>query len=186
MKYSLKARLATLLLALFAAAGVLAEPLEKAEVEAALDAAYAKYKSLQEGANADYIPALAKVDSNIYGIALVTPDGTIYTKGDVESEVSIQSISKVFTMALVMDEQGPGAIYNNMGVDATGQGEAEQGNEEGAAHRRDSGEVGGHASSIESNACRGGAWKADPHRATRPVMPQSGPSPGDSSPTLRP
>ena len=121
MKYSLKARLAILLLALFAAAGVLAEPLEKAEVEAALDAAYAKYKSLQEGANADYIPALAKVDSTIYGIALVTPDGTVYTKGDVESEVSIQSISKVFTMALVMDEQGPGAIYNNMGVDATGQ-----------------------------------------------------------------
>jgi glutaminase len=121
MKYSLKARLAILLLALFAAAGVLAEPLEKAEVEAALDAAYAKYKSLQEGANADYIPALAKVDSNIYGIALVTPDGAIYTKGDVESEVSIQSISKVFTMALVMEEKSPDAIYNNMGVDATGQ-----------------------------------------------------------------
>ncbi|MCP5147148.1 MAG: glutaminase A [Pseudomonadales bacterium] len=121
MKDSLIARLATLLLALFAAAGVLAEPLEKAAVEAALDAAYAKYKSLQEGANADYIPALAKVDSTIYGIALVTPDGTVYTKGDVESEVSIQSISKVFTMTLVMDEQGPGAIYNNMGVDATGQ-----------------------------------------------------------------
>jgi glutaminase len=121
MKYSLIARLATLLLALFATAGVLAESLEKAEVEAALNAAYAKYKSLQEGANADYIPALAKVDSNIYGIALVTPDGTIYTKGDVESEVSIQSISKVFTMALVMEEKSPDAIYNNMGVDATGQ-----------------------------------------------------------------
>jgi len=35
--------------------------------------------------------------------------------------VSIQSISKVFTMAKVMDELGPDAIYNNMGVDATGQ-----------------------------------------------------------------
>ncbi len=90
-------------------------------IQAALDSAYAKFKDLKEGANADYIPALAKVDSNIYGIALVTPDGKVYTKGDIKSEVSIQSISKVFTMAKVIEEQGPDAITNNMGVDATGQ-----------------------------------------------------------------
>src|SRR5262245_8644100 len=83
--------------------------------------AYAKYKDIQEGKNADYIPALAKVDPNIYGIAVVTTDGKVYTVGDVTSEVSIQSISKVFAMAKVMEEQGPDAILNNMGVDATGQ-----------------------------------------------------------------
>jgi glutaminase len=92
-----------------------------AQIDAALKAAYAKYKDLKEGANADYIPALAKVDPNIYGIALVTVDGKVYTLGDVKSEVSIQSISKVFTMAKVMEEQGPQAIAGNMGVDATGQ-----------------------------------------------------------------
>ena len=92
-----------------------------AEIEAALDAAYAKYKGLQEGANADYIPALAEVDPNVWGIALVTTDGKVYTKGDVTTEVSIQSISKVFTMAKVMEESGPMSIYDNMGVDATGQ-----------------------------------------------------------------
>ena len=91
-----------------------------AEIQAALDAAYAKYKDLKEGKNADYIPALAKVDSNIYGIALVTTDGKVYTAGDVKSEVSIQSISKVFTMAKVMEESGPDAIANTIGVDATG------------------------------------------------------------------
>ena len=58
---------------------------------------------------------------NIYGIALVTVDGKVYTIGDIKSEVSIQSISKVFTMAKVMEEQGAEAIENNMGVDATGQ-----------------------------------------------------------------
>ena len=82
---------------------------------------HAKYESLQEGKNADYIPALAKVDPKIYGIALVTVDGKVYTTGDITSEVSIQSISKVFTMAKVMEDLGPDAIYNNMGVDATGQ-----------------------------------------------------------------
>jgi glutaminase len=92
-----------------------------ADVDNALKAAYEKYKGLKEGANADYIPALAKVDSNIYGIALVTVDGKVYTTGDIKSEVSIQSISKVFTMARVVEDQGPMSIENNMGVDATGQ-----------------------------------------------------------------
>src|SRR4029450_9677825 len=91
------------------------------EIQKAVDAAYAKYRTLKEGANADYIPALAKVDSNIYGIAVVTPDGKLYTAGDLKSEVSIQSISKVFTMALVMEEAGTQALVDNMGVDATGQ-----------------------------------------------------------------
>jgi glutaminase len=87
----------------------------------AVNAAFAKFKDLQEGKNADYIPALAKVDPNIFGIALITVDGKVYSTGDLTSEVSIQSISKVFTMARVMEEQGPDAILNNMGVDATGQ-----------------------------------------------------------------
>jgi glutaminase len=92
-----------------------------ADIDAALKAAQAKYKDLKEGANADYIPALAKVDSKIFGIAIVTVDGKVYTVGDIQSEVSIQSISKVFTMAKVMEEMGPQAIADNMGVDATGQ-----------------------------------------------------------------
>jgi glutaminase len=87
----------------------------------AVNAAYAKFKDLKEGKNADYIPALAEVDPNIFGVALVTTDGKVYSTGDLTSEVSIQSISKVFTMALVMQEQGADAIASNMGVDATGQ-----------------------------------------------------------------
>jgi glutaminase len=86
----------------------------------ALNETYAKFKNLQEGKNADYIPALAKVDPNIFGIALITTDGKVYTAGDIKSEVSIQSISKVFTMAKVMEEQGPEVIEKTVGVDATG------------------------------------------------------------------
>lgn len=103
------------------AAGAQAAELTEANINAALDAAYQKYKGLKEGANADYIPALAKVDPNLFGIALITTDGKVYTKGDITSEVSIQSISKVFTLALVMEEQGVDTIENNVGVDATGQ-----------------------------------------------------------------
>jgi glutaminase len=90
------------------------------QINAALKAAYAKYKTLQEGKNADYIPALAKVDPNVFGIALVTTDGKVYSTGDLKTEVSIQSISKVFTMAQVIQEQGLDAISKTIGVDATG------------------------------------------------------------------
>jgi glutaminase len=92
-----------------------------AQVDAALKAAHSKFQNLQEGKNADYIPALAKVDPKIFGIVLVTVDGKVYSVGDITSEVSIQSISKVFTMARVIQDSGPDAILNNMGVDATGQ-----------------------------------------------------------------
>lgn len=105
--------------------GIVASPvvsaLEPAKIKATLQAAYDKYKNLKEGANANYIPALAKVDSNIFAIALVTTDGKVYSVGDTHSEVSIQSISKVFTMARVIEESGTKAISGNMGVDATGQ-----------------------------------------------------------------
>jgi len=118
-------RLAVLtLLTAFVVAGActtaLAQVPAKAAVDAAMKAAYDKYKGLQEGKNADYIPALAKVNPNIYGIALVGVDGTVNTLGDIKSEVSIQSISKVFTLAKVIEEQGPEAIAKTIGVDATG------------------------------------------------------------------
>jgi glutaminase len=91
------------------------------QIQNALDVAYARVARVKEGKNADYIPALAKVDSSLFGIALVTTDGKVLTVGDVKSEVSIQSISKVFTAALVMEQRNPDALEKNIGVDATGQ-----------------------------------------------------------------
>src|SRR6478736_198748 len=70
--------------------------LTKEKIQAALDEAYAKFKDVKEGKNADYIKELAKVDPKLLGITLVTADGKVYTKGDFDSKVSIQSISKAF------------------------------------------------------------------------------------------
>jgi glutaminase len=88
--------------------------------QTAVNNAFTQFRTLQEGKNADYIPALAKVDPNLFGIALVTVDGKVFTAGDVKTEVSIQSISKVFTMAQVIQEQGIESIEKRIGVDATG------------------------------------------------------------------
>ena len=54
------------------------------------------------------------------GIAIVTADGQVFTKGDLSSRVSIQSISKVFTLAKVIEESGAKAVKDKIGVDATG------------------------------------------------------------------
>jgi glutaminase len=90
------------------------------KIQAALDEAYTKFKDVKEGKNADYIKELANVDPKIFGIALVTADGQVFTKGDIESKVSIQSVSKAFVMAQVIEEQGHQAVQDKIGVDATG------------------------------------------------------------------
>jgi glutaminase len=109
-----------LLLAIFSPKLFAQNNLTKANIEKALNEAYDKFKNLKEGKNADYIKELANVDPNIFGIALVTVDGQVYTKGDIQSMVSIQSVSKVFTMAKVLEELGAQAVQDKIGVDATG------------------------------------------------------------------
>jgi glutaminase len=117
---SVRIGLVTLVLALALAFAPSAWAQAPADIQKAVDAAYAKYKDLKEGKNADYIPALAKVDPTLFGIAVVTADGKVYAAGDLKTEVSIQSISKVFTAAQVIQEQGLDSIAKQIGVDATG------------------------------------------------------------------
>ena len=95
--------------------------LSKSSVDSALRSAFDRYKGLNEGKNADYIPALAEVDPNLFGIALVTVDGKVYAIGDVNAPFSIQSISKVFTLARVIEESGAQVVEDKVGVNATGQ-----------------------------------------------------------------
>ena len=85
-----------------------------------VDAAYAKYKGLQDGKNADYIPILTETPSDLFGIVIVTKDGKVYSAGDVDYVFSIQSVSKPFTAALVMTQQGPEVLKEKVGVEPTG------------------------------------------------------------------
>lgn len=94
--------------------------LSEARINAILKEAYEKFKDNQDGKNADYIKALEVVDSKIFGITLVTPDGKVYEIGDTNEVVSIQSISKVFTAAKVIQEKGETFLQEKIGVNATG------------------------------------------------------------------
>lgn len=91
-----------------------------AEFQAVVDKAHAAYAPLKEGANADYIPILTETPSDLFGVVIVTREGEVYTAGDVDYKFSIQSVSKPFTAALVMSQQGTEAIREKIGVEPTG------------------------------------------------------------------
>ena len=89
-------------------------------IQAVVKEAYEKFKDVQDGKNADYIKALAIVDSKIFGITVVTADGKVYEAGDTNEVVSVQSISKVFTAAKVIQEHGDKFLQEKIGANATG------------------------------------------------------------------
>jgi glutaminase len=89
-------------------------------VQSVVQEAYDKFKGETRGKNADYIPYLAHVDSKLFGIAVVTTDNQTLTMGDVKYSFSIQSISKVFTLALAMEEMGPAKVFEKVGSEPTG------------------------------------------------------------------
>lgn len=68
---------------------------------------------------ANYIPELAQVDPNQFGMAVVTADGEVYTTGDAEKRFSIQSVSKVFTLALALGRLGH-QLWNRVGREPSG------------------------------------------------------------------
>ena len=76
-------------------------------------------EQLGKGRVADYIPALAQVEPNKLGFALALPDGTVHTSGDADEAFSIQSVSKVFTLALALRRVGS-SLWDSVGREPSG------------------------------------------------------------------
>lgn len=74
----------------------------------------------RRGKLASYIPELARVDAEPFGIALVTIDGMVYQAGDCERHFTIQSISKPFTYGYALQARGVAAVLAKVGVEPTG------------------------------------------------------------------
>lgn len=72
------------------------------------------------GKVADYIPELAKVDPNQFGISVATADGELFSAGNAQTPFSIQSISKVFVLALALGQVGE-ALWKRVGREPSGQ-----------------------------------------------------------------
>lgn len=89
-------------------------------VEAIVREAYEKFRNDTGGKNADYIPYLAQVDSKLFGIAVVSTDNQVFEIGDVKYSFSIQSISKVYSLALAIEDVGVDQVFQKIGLEPTG------------------------------------------------------------------
>lgn len=107
-------------LLLISGQGALAAKLTAEDFQRVVDSAHAQFKDVDEGANADYIPILATVPSEMFGVAIITREGDVYSAGEMDYEFSIQSVSKPFTASLIMAQQGPKAIREKIGIEPTG------------------------------------------------------------------
>lgn len=96
------------------------QKIDKQTVRAAVEAAYDRCKEEQGGKNADYIPYLASVPSTLFGIAACLPDGDVVAVGDTDYVFGIESVSKVPTAILAMNQYGAKEILDRIGADATG------------------------------------------------------------------
>lgn len=81
---------------------------------------YQKFKGIQEGKTADYIPELAKVDPKLFGIVVMTVEGKVYSIGDTDTPFAIESISKPFMYALALQDNGEEVMTKKVGLNATG------------------------------------------------------------------
>lgn len=81
---------------------------------------YNEVKENEGGKNADYIPYLDNIDSNLYGLSIVTKDARMINLGDSDYVFGIESVSKVFTAILAMRQRGAQKILEDIGADATG------------------------------------------------------------------
>lgn len=89
-------------------------------VRAAVHDAYEQFRSVTDGANASYYPALAQVDPDYFGIAIAGSSGELFTVGDVDIPFTIMSIAKPFVLALVLESLGAERVRELVGVNATG------------------------------------------------------------------
>ncbi len=82
--------------------------------------AYDRFKTDDSGTVADYIPALAAMPRDRFGISVVGVDGASYGIGDSQVEFSIQSVSKPFVFALICQAIGEDAAREKLGANNTG------------------------------------------------------------------
>jgi len=89
-------------------------------LEHGLAGVYDRCASVAEGAVADYIPELARVDPDRFGIALATMDGLLWSRGDAEHEFTMQSVSKAFSYCLALELLGRDEVLRHVGVEPSG------------------------------------------------------------------
>ena len=96
------------------------QKIDNATVREAVQQAYERCKNETGGKNADYIPYLANVNKDLFGISVCLLNGQTIHVGDTDYRFGIESVSKVHTAILALRQYGAKEILDKIGADATG------------------------------------------------------------------
>lgn len=91
-----------------------------AEARALIEETYERYRGVTDGEVASYIPALAAVPAHLFGVSVVGANGNVHSIGDAQHPFTIQSISKAFVFAIVVEAIGADEARRRLGVNSTG------------------------------------------------------------------
>jgi glutaminase len=94
-------------------------PANLPEIVAEIATEMAAIPAEERGAVADYIPALARVSPDRFGIAVVQADGTTFCGGSADMPFSIQSVSKVFMLTKALQKHGD-ELWKRVGREPSG------------------------------------------------------------------
>jgi len=86
-----------------------------------LESVHREFTAIKSGEVASYIPELFKADPEWFGISLVTVDGHVYQAGETRQHFTIQSISKVITYGIGLEDSGVDAVLNKIDVEPSGE-----------------------------------------------------------------
>src|SRR5699024_6086290 len=89
-------------------------------IDATLDDIHRRYRGLDDGEGADYIPILAEADPDWFGLSLIESAGTVHGTGDADIAFSIQAISPAFVSGVVGQARSPERVHQRGGVNHTG------------------------------------------------------------------
>lgn len=89
-------------------------------IQQAVSEAFSQWSKIEGGKNADYIPFLASVPQGLSAVAVVTRHGEIFSAGESHYSFAIESISKICTLALALEDVGPSTVQNKIGTSPTG------------------------------------------------------------------
>ena len=90
------------------------------EIQDFLNKVYGELKGCKKGKVADYIPQLAKVNPDLFGISVCTIDGEFYSVGDVDNEFCLQSCSKPMSYCIARETLGSDVVHNHVGYEPSG------------------------------------------------------------------
>jgi glutaminase len=94
--------------------------MEKHELKIAIEEMYDRYRHVDSGEVATYIPELGNADPDHFGIVLVSAEGQVFRTGEHDVPFTIQSISKPFTFGLAIEAYGADHVARHVGVEPSG------------------------------------------------------------------